>query len=463
MNHNLSNLVRIGFLLLDVIVLNFVLLGTEYILRLNELPEFRLAYNQLWMYCNAAWLLVSWASNTYGNEDIFSFEKFSRKTMRAYLYFLGVIAVFLFLNKNTPISRTYFIAVFAIFAAALCFNRIVHLCLYHYFRNKDYIVRKVVIIGYNRQALKLVDYLQQQPISTKILGFFEEEENVSELTPYPVFTNKKNIIPLSMAENVTEIFSTISPEQDRSIYNLIGQADQACIRFRIIPNIDSLIRKPVHIEYMADIPVLSLRREPLEDVGNRIKKRLFDIVVSFLIIVFILSWLIPLMALLIKLESRGPVFFVQKRSGKEGKPFDCYKFRSMRVNADSHLKQATKNDSRITRLGNFMRKTSIDELPQFFNVLKSDMSIVGPRPHMLKHTEDYSKLINQFMIRHFVKPGITGWAQVHGYRGETKTTEDMANRVKYDIWYLENWSLLLDTRIVFLTAFNAVRGEKNAY
>jgi putative colanic acid biosynthesis UDP-glucose lipid carrier transferase len=203
--------------------------------------------------------------------------------------------------------------------------------------------------------------------------------------------------------------------------------------------------------------------EPLEDVGNQIKKRLFDILVSSIAIIFILSWLVPLLAILIKLESKGPVLFIQQRNGKDGKPFSCLKFRSMKVNTDSDNKQATKQDERITKMGAFMRKTSLDELPQFFNVLTSDMSVVGPRPHMLKHTEEYSRLINQFMIRHFLKPGITGWAQVNGLRGETKTTEDMANRVKYDIWYLENWSLWLDARIVFMTIYNVLRGEKNAY
>jgi len=320
-----------------------------------------------------------------------------------------------------------------------------------------------MIIGYNERAKRLAYYLEQQPIATEIVGFFEDESNVHELTNYPIITDKSNIIGISVQNNVTEIFSTVSPEEDRSLYNIMNQADQACIRFRILPNLDHFVRRPVHIEYIEDMPVLSLRNEPLEDVGNRIKKRLFDLTVSVLVIVFILSWLVPIIALLIKLGSKGPVFFIQKRNGKDGKPFNCLKFRSMKVNADSNSKQATKNDSRITKLGNFMRKTSIDELPQFFNVLMSDMSVVGPRPHMLKHTEDYSRLINQFMIRHFLKPGITGWAQVNGYRGETKTVQDMANRVKYDIWYLENWSLMLDARVVFMTAFNVAKGEKNAY
>lgn len=320
-----------------------------------------------------------------------------------------------------------------------------------------------MIIGYNDRAKKLATYLEQQPVKTEIVGFCEDFRNVNELTHYPVISGLENVIETSKQYKVTEIFSTISPEQQTGIYSLINQADQACIRFRIIPDLNQFIRKPVYIDYLNDMPVLSLRKEPLDDVANRIKKRLYDLVISSLVILFILSWLTPLLALLIWLESRGPVFFIQQRSGKNGKSFKCIKFRSMKVNREAHEKQAVKNDVRITRIGKFLRKTNLDELPQFFNVWTSDMSIVGPRPHMLKHTDDYSKLIKQYMIRHFLKPGITGWAQINGCRGETRTVKDMNDRVQYDLWYLENWSLWLDTRIVFMTAFNMVRGEKNAY
>jgi putative colanic acid biosynthesis UDP-glucose lipid carrier transferase len=206
-----------------------------------------------------------------------------------------------------------------------------------------------------------------------------------------------------------------------------------------------------------------MRTEPLNDVSNRIKKRLFDVGVSLLVIIFILSWLIPIMAILILLESRGPVFFVQERSGRDNQPFKCYKFRSMRVNKDANSKQATRNDSRMTRIGRIMRRTNIDEFPQFINVLKGEMSIVGPRPHMLKHTEDYSKVIGQYMIRQFLTPGITGWAQVNGFRGETKTIMQMQQRVEHDIWYMENWSIWLDVRIMFLTVYNTFKGNKNAF
>jgi len=192
-------------------------------------------------------------------------------------------------------------------------------------------------------------------------------------------------------------------------------------------------------------------------------KRAFDIVFSSLVVLFVLSWLTPIIAILIKLESRGPVFFKQSRNGFNYKEFDCYKFRSMMPNKDANLYQATRGDLRITKVGRFIRKTSIDELPQFFNVLFGDMSVVGPRPHMVSHTDMYAKKIDKFMVRHFVKPGITGLAQTSGYRGEVETDKDIIGRVKYDIFYIENWSIFLDIKIITKTFVNAIRGEEKAY
>jgi undecaprenyl-phosphate galactose phosphotransferase/putative colanic acid biosynthesis UDP-glucose lipid carrier transferase len=169
------------------------------------------------------------------------------------------------------------------------------------------------------------------------------------------------------------------------------------------------------------------------------------------------------MAILIKLETKGPVFFKQLRSGKDNQPFYCIKFRSMKLNGESDTRQARKDDYRITKIGAFMRRNSIDEMPQFFNVLMGEMSVVGPRPHMLHHTQEYSEIIDQYMVRHFVLPGITGWAQVRGLRGETKEDGAMEERVKADIWYLENWSLLLDLKIVFLTCWQLIVGQDNVF
>ena len=462
MNQRLATLLRISFVVLDILVLNLVFVICQYVFRENiALNRFQYAY--LWFFSNAAWVAASWATSIYQDSYIYSFEKFSRRTMTAFLYLLALEMVYLFFNKDAQISRLFLISILSSFAISLLINRFLHLALQQFFQTKDHIVRKVMIIGYNERAKKLASYLEQEPIKTEIVGFCEEEENVNELSMYPIVGPIGDAIRASKEHEVTEIFSTIAPEQQTGIYKLINEADQACIRFRIVPDFNHFIRKPVHLDYLKDIPVLSLRKEPLDDVGNRIKKRLYDLAISSLVTIFILSWLIPIVGLLIWLDSRGPIFFIQQRSGKNGKTFNCIKFRSMKVNRESNEKQATKNDKRITLLGKFLRKSNLDEMPQFINVLMSDMSIVGPRPHMLKHTDDYSKLLNRYMVRHFLKPGITGWAQIHGYRGEIKHMQDINNRVEYDLWYLENWSVWLDTRIILMTAFNMAKGEKNAY
>jgi putative colanic acid biosynthesis UDP-glucose lipid carrier transferase len=463
MNQRLTILLRISFAFLDLMVLNVAFIICQYMFEGHISADDKVQYTYFWSLCNVAWMIASWSINIYNDKHIYSFEKFSRRTMHAFAYFFGIVMLYLAFNKDADLSRLFIISVLLSFAVSLLINRFLHLALHHIFQNKDHIVRKIMIIGYNERAKRLASYLEQEPVKTEIVGFCEEECNVNELSNYPIISGLDNLIETSKQYKVTEIFSTISPEQQSGIYSLINQADQACIRFRIIPDLNQFIRKPVHIDYLNDMPVLSLRKEPLDDVGSRIKKRLYDILVSSLVIVLILSWLVPLIGLLIWLESRGPIFFIQQRSGKNGQVFNCIKFRSMKVNREANEKQAQKNDNRITRMGKFMRKTNIDELPQFFNVLTSDMSIVGPRPHMLKHTDDYSKLIRQYMIRHFLKPGITGWAQINGYRGETRTVKDMNDRVQYDLWYLENWSLWLDTRIIIMTAFNMAKGEKNAY
>lgn len=201
----------------------------------------------------------------------------------------------------------------------------------------------------------------------------------------------------------------------------------------------------------------------VETSSDEVAKRVFDFLFALLVVLLLLSWFIPLMALIIKLDSPGPVFFKQLRSGRFNIPFYCLKFRSMRVNPEADRLQACKDDCRITRVGAFIRKTSIDELPQFLNVLMGEMSVVGPRPHMLKHTEHYAQIIDNFMDRHYITPGITGWAQVSGLRGETRETQAMINRVNADLWYMQNRSLLLDIKIIFLTIWLYTKLYQNAF
>ena len=222
--------------------------------------------------------------------------------------------------------------------------------------------------------------------------------------------------------------------------------------------------KNQNIEFYDDtLVVLNVKKLPFEFSENYIVKRIFDIIFSIIVCLFILTWLVPILWILVKIESKGPLIFSQKREGLDGRKFVCYKFRSMKINIMSDWVHAVENDIRVTRIGSFIRKTSIDELPQFFNVIKGDMSVVGPRPHIPSLSSEYQKDVDDYFKRHAVKPGITGLAQVSGYRGEIKKKSDIKNRVRLDIFYIENWSFLLDVKIILMTVFNVFNGEENAY
>jgi Undecaprenyl-phosphate glucose phosphotransferase len=323
--------------------------------------------------------------------------------------------------------------------------------------------KKIAILGYNEQAKQLAEYFNSNKTFYELAGIFGTSRQLSVDNDGNLIGNIKDCLDYAVENDITEIYSTILPSENELVHELTEVAENKCVKVRFVTTkkIDNSVY--YHIDFISRMPVISLRSEPLQKTRNSMRKRIFDITVSSLAIICVLSWLTPILAILIKLSSKGPVFFKQQRSGKDNKPFWCYKFRSMTVDNENEAMQAKKNDNRITPIGAFMRKTSIDELPQFFNVFKGDMSITGPRPHMLSHTEMYSTIINKYMVRQFLKPGITGWAQVNGYRGETADPSLMEKRVEHDIWYMENWSLMLDVKILFMTVINIFKGETNAY
>ena len=259
-----------------------------------------------------------------------------------------------------------------------------------------------------------------------------------------------------------ELYLCISRKEKKIIRRVSRLCDHKVTRFYYVPVSVETIGLNLKRELLDDMEVFTTYENPLQNSINRMIKRVFDIVLSlaFLIPTAIIF---PFIYLIIKIQSPGPILFKQKRTGLDGKTFNCYKFRSMHVNADADKVQATKDDPRKYPFGNFMRKANLDELPQFLNVLQGRMSIVGPRPHMLAHTEQYSELIDKYMVRHFVKPGVTGWAQVTGFRGETKELWQMEGRVKRDIWYMEHWSIWLDIRIIWMTFKSIFIHDENAY
>ena len=327
------------------------------------------------------------------------------------------------------------------------------------YRTRGFNFKRVIIIGCGSIGRRLREELDSdQGYGYKVLGMFDEEENAKDCEYYK--GGLDGVEEYIKEQNIDELYCAITDEN--VLTKMINLAESNAVDFYYVPQINRNVMRQFSLDSIGRIPVMSVRSNPLQNVFNRFIKRLFDFIVSSVVMILSPIVLIPV-SIAIKLSSPGPIFFRQKRTGFRGKEFVCYKFRTMKVNKDADTKQATKTDPRKTKLGDFLRKTSIDELPQFYNVWKGDMSIVGPRPHMLKHTEDYSALIDKYMLRHIIKPGITGWAQVNGFRGQTDHLWQMEKRVEYDVWYAENWNFMLDLKIIFLTVWNVFKGEKNAY
>lgn len=449
---------------LDILSLNAVFCTACYYFQDHFIKGLYFEYALFMLFLNFAWIIVAVVVNEYSEKNIASFEQFSKRSVQAFVYFLLLSIIYLFFSHQFLISRSFTAVILISFATVLFFNRFLYLFIFNYFKKHGRILNKVIIIGYNNLSKKLVSYLENDFSNKNIIGFCDEAENINELSNYPILGNVGSTLALCKEYGVSEIYSTIAPEHNPDIYELINEAEHNCIRFKIIPDLNSFMVRYGRIDFLHDIPLLSVREEPLEDFGNRIKKRVFDILFSSVVAIFLLSWLLPLIALLIKLSSKGPVFFLQNRVGRDNTVFKVYKFRTLnQSDSGNDFKQVQKNDQRVSKIGKFLRKSSMDELPQFFNVLAGQMSICGPRPHPQALTDQYKRSVDQYMIRQFLKPGITGWAQVNGFRGEVQNVYKMAKRIESDLWYMENWSLWLDVKIIFLTVFNVLKGDENAF
>ena len=329
--------------------------------------------------------------------------------------------------------------------------------------------RSVLFIGADSELLNVYHRLQDDAsMGYRIMGYYADEEMTD--VPEDVELKRLGTLQEFLKEMdgkeeqfvCDEMYVCLSRRDKDTVRRLSHFCDQHVIRFYFVPVSVETLGINLKRELLDDMEEFTTYEIPLAVPLNKLIKRTFDIVLS-LVFLIPTAILFPFVYVIIKLQSPGPIFFKQARTGLDGRDFNMLKFRSMHVNKDADRLQATKDDPRKYPFGNFMRKSNIDELPQFLNVLKGDMSIVGPRPHMLAHTEQYSQLIDKYMVRHFVKPGLTGWAQVTGFRGETKELWQMEGRVKCDIWYIEHWSIWLDIRIIWMTAKTIFIHDKNAY
>ena len=393
----------------------------------------------------------------YGN-DIF--------TRAMYVTTLQTFFMFVAIGGLQGINPTYkeLLTGAAIFATLLCSERIFLHKMLTRLRSRGKNQRHVVFVGHPWILTDVYNTFRDKSLGFSMCGIFTGQVVPKDMQ-LPLLGSRHDVIQyLKNHPEVNDIYVVPDPNYEQETMEIFRYCEDHMVRFYALPIFLDFLTKRMELSHVGNTMLLCVRDEPLQNITNRFIKRSFDILVSgiFLLTVFPVVYVIA--GIIIKLQSPGPIIFKQKRNGLDGREFYCLKFRSMHVNKDADRLQATENAPRKFRFGDIMRRTNIDEFPQFFNVFKGDMSLVGPRPHMLMHTQEYSRLIHRYMIRHLVKPGITGWAQMQGFRGETKTLEAMEARVKADIWYVENWSFSLDLRIILRTVLNMLRhNEKNAY
>ncbi len=438
------------FIVVDLLIINGIIL---YIYDKHFLNIYFVTYISLF------WVLISLFSNFY---KVYRFNKVYRVFSLLFIQFtLFTLVYFSYFGifKEGEVVHNQFLVLTSTIGVISFFKLISFYALKRYrLEGKNY--RNVIVLGLDETSKKITDIFKNKTdLGYRFFGFFSDKES----------THKKYLGKLEHSFNyilengIDEIYCTLSVLEKEQVKEFTKFANKHDKIIKLIPDATELYSKSVGSEYYDNILILNVKKLPFETLENHFIKRVFDIIFSLLVIVFIMTWLVPILWILVKIESKGPLFFKQKREGLDGHQFACYKFRSMKLNSESDKIHATKNDERVTRIGSFLRKTSMDELPQFFNVLAGDMSVVGPRPHMSSLSFEYQKDIDNYIERHAVKPGITGLAQISGYRGEVKKKSDIKNRVRLDIFYIENWSFFLDLKIIIQTVLNVFKGEEKAY
>lgn len=433
-------------LILDLLVVN----AFAYFLPI--LFQFPILFHS---YISIVWLIISIKIKFY---QVYRFAKVTyilKLLFRQFVFFFLTLYAFIGFFKQPNISRlTLAIFFLLVFAAILSLKFLNYIVLMNYRKRVKGNLRNIVVIGKNKKTKQLIRMFAEH---TEYGYNF-----VKQFCPKEADFNIEECVAFIHNNNIDEIYCSVNELTNKEISYFIGYADNSLIKLKFIPDNKEIFTKELKLDYYEYFPILSLRELPLDDPFNRFYKRSFDFFISLFMVVFVLSWIFPIIGLLIMLDSKGPVYFIQNRPGFKEEGFQCYKFRTMRAN-DTTEKSATRNDPRITRLGAFLRRTSIDELPQFINVLIGDMSIVGPRPHLWRQNQEYNTTVQKYMLRHYVSPGITGLAQAKGFRGEIETEDEIINRIRYDVFYIENWSVLLDVKIMVQTALNIIKGEEKAY
>ena len=414
------------------------------------------------------WFIMSIFSKIYFEKRSNKFaEEMVQMIYHSILFIVSLSSVLFFLNLNHKFPSKFVL----VFANILTFLAILSKYAIrkkiHAYLNKGIFYDHVLLVGSTKAAEEFIDAVKKYYYyGYKCIGYIDDQDQLKKECAY--LGNLNDLHTILRTTEIDEVFIALPTGENEKIQNCIAICDGLNIKVRILPNLSEFTSSSVYINNIGLLPVVNVGDLPLDKKENRILKRSFDIVFSLLFFILLGSFIFPLLAIIIKLSSKGPIFFKQERWGLNNKRITCYKFRSMYkessdIDEEGNFQQAQKDDPRITLIGKILRKTNMDELPQFWNVLIGNMSVVGPRPHPTQLNIQSMELVDNYMLRHMVIPGITGLAQVNGCRGETRTTEDMQKRVNFDLYYIQRWNFWLDLQIIIQTVINIFRGDQNAY
>ena len=469
-NSRTNSMVKAWVIVADFVLLNLLLfLCAEYYPRIADWTPMKMRFFSITL--NVALLISHYYNSPIIHLRVVSVGDIIKRVIQ--LVAMTVLIAYLIM-KGISLTQTkvgtQLMEIGSAFFVILLIARFFERRVIKYYRHKGRNTRMALFVGADPELLNIYQRLIDDPSKGyKVMGYYANMEMTD--VPEGVHLEKLGSLDdfmdcLRRREDIEigdEVYVCVSRKDRQTIREISDYCDQKVVRFYYVPVSVETLGIDLKREMLDDIEIFTTYENPLTNPVNKFIKRSFDIFSSVLTVTFLLLPSLPIIWLIIRKQSPGPLFFKQLRTGLDGKEFMCYKFRSMHVNAQADKLQATEDDPRKFPFGNIMRKTNLDELPQFWNVLKGDMSLVGPRPHMLAHTDQYSHLISKYMVRHFVKPGVTGWAQVTGFRGETKELWQMEGRVKRDIWYMEHWSFWLDLRIIWMTLKSVVVHDEHAY
>jgi len=455
-------------LFLDLLLLNIIFTASAILAQSFQTLMVRNHMFILLAALNFLWYFTSNVNGFYEDNNLRSFSfQFNNILKNTFVQIIAAI-LFIFIAKEDLFTRNFIL----IYAFVLIFFISIRIQLLKMLIGKlslrENKIQNIVIVGSGEVARNFYNStIKKQSFSYKFAGYLDDV--TAEPTRTELIGKIDDLEKVILSKNINEVIVALPIQEFARLDQIIKVCNRHAVRVHIIPDYFRFISKKFRITMFENFPIITIRDEPLAEAHWRFTKRLIDILFSLFIIILFLSWLIPLIVIFIKIFSRGTVFFVQKRIGMKNKAFNFYKFRTLITSANSEnqsFSPVIEGDSRITKIGSILRRTNLDELPQFFNILKGDMSIVGPRPHFLPYNEVYSEIVDEIKLRSRVRPGLTGWAQVHGLRGDS--TDPIENerrtrkRIEYDIWYIENWSIWLDIQIIILTIWQMIKGETRA-